>query len=199
MASFSFDSVLFSLTSLYPYFTSVSRNLTLTKLRWTLVADSRWDSAACRWIYKNRRIPYYIASSIQYSDFLSSNVNSRESLSEFGQILREFIDFILKQMKVDRRTVSFSCEHLKYGFLNEVLKTGRTRISIFCINFKWFRSRSLWSPKSHQFYIGSLYAATFNATSVYAFIDRSMWTKKDFLMLPINLNISLGGIKYLVA
>ena len=93
MASFSFDSVLFSLTSLYPYFTSVSRNLTLTKSRWTLVADSRWDSAACRWIYKNRRIPYYVASSIQYSDFLSSNVSSRESLNEFGQILREFIGF----------------------------------------------------------------------------------------------------------
>ena len=72
--------------------------------------------------------------------------------------------FILKQMKVDSRTVSFSCEHLKYGFLHEVLKTGRTRISIFRINFKWFRSRSLWSPKSRQFSIGSLYAATFNTT-----------------------------------
>ena len=50
-----------------------------------------------------------------------------------------------------------------------------------------------------SFSIGSLYAATFNTISVYAFIDRSMWTKKDFLMLPINLNISLGGIKYVVA
>ena len=72
--------------------------------------------------------------------------------------------FILKQMKVDSGTVSFICEHLKYGFLHEVLKTGRTRISIFRINFKWFRSRSLWSPKSRQFSIGSLYAATFNTT-----------------------------------
>ena len=72
--------------------------------------------------------------------------------------------FILKQMKVDSGTVSFSCKHLKYGFLHEVLKTGRTRISIFRINFKWFRSRSLWSPKSRKFSIGSLYAATFNKT-----------------------------------
>ena len=164
MASFSFDSVLFSLIYLYPYFTSVSRKLTLTKSRWTLVADSRWDSAACRWIYKNRRISYYITSSIQYSDFLSSNVSSRESLNEFGQILGQLLIFILKQMKVDSGTVSFICEHLKYGFLHEVLKTGITRISIFRINFKWFRSRSLWSPKSRQFSIGSLYAATFNTT-----------------------------------
>ena len=158
MAFFSFDSVLFSLTSLYPNFTSVSRNLTLTKSRWTLVADSRWDSAACRWIYKNRRIPYYVASSIQYSDFLSSNVSSRESLNEFGQILREFIGFYSQTVE------KWDCEHLKYGFLHEVLKTGRTRISIFRINFKWFRSRSLWSPKSRKFSIGSLYAATFNKT-----------------------------------
>ena len=54
-------------------------------------------------------------------------------------------------MKVDRRTVSFSCEHLKYGFLHEVLKTGKARISIFCSNFKWFRPRSLWNPNHGNF------------------------------------------------
>ena len=54
-------------------------------------------------------------------------------------------------MKVDSGTVSFSCEHLKYEFLHKVLKTGKTRISIFCSNFKWFRPRSLWNPNHGNF------------------------------------------------
>lgn len=154
MASFSSDFVLDNTVS-------VLFNLILTMSRWTLVADSRWDATACRWIYKNKWISYYIASLNHLLDFISLNVSSRESLSDFGQILREIFGYIFKQMKVDSGTMSISAVYIwNMDFYMKFWKPKEGEFLFFAVLFSWFRSKSLklkitaifhWQPLCRNF------------------------------------------------